>query len=41
MTIEQALLTNAFQEEDARSHERNLLNEILDDDNSSLRFFIV
>lgn len=41
MTIEQALLTNAFQEEDARSHERNLLNEILDDDNPSISFFIV
>ena len=41
MKIEQALLLNVFQEEDARTHKRNLLNEILDDDNKAQCFFIV
>ena len=41
MTIEKALLLDIFQEKDARTHERNLLNEILDDDNKAQGFFIV
>ena len=41
MTIEQALLTDIFQEQDSRSTERNLLTEILDKDNRPEKLYIV
>ena len=41
MNIEQVLLMDIFQEQDSRSTERNLLTEILDEDNRPERLYIV
>ena len=41
MTIEQAILSDIFQEKDSRTPERNLLTEILDKDNRPERLYIV